>query len=349
MMPLIRSHVRWSAPAGLALLLAACSSAPAAISSGSGGGASASSTTVRLGTNATSVDSTVVSLTQSAGIFSKDGAKVDIQGMNGSAAVNALIAGEIDGVAHSGTQLVLSAMANGAPLKIVAVVSHVYNVILTAPNSITSLDQLRGKKVGAPSGTSVNAAGARHALQNIGLVAGKDYELIETGTNGGLAGAMSALVSHQIDAAAIDDQFSRKAIEQGGYHALLDLASPEANVSTASQTLVFRADFVQQHPDAVQKTVDGLMDGIHYLRDHKAETQALLKSRSQIDDPGQLDETYQRQVQLLAKAPSPSKDQFTDIIATMPKGGPTISDAQLSSFIDAHFVEDAVKRGLANY
>src|SRR5205823_11050392 len=126
--------------------------------------ATPAATTLKLGANATSVDSSFVFLTQSAGIFARHGLNVDIQGMNGSASMNALVGGDLDAVMHSGTQLVVAGIANGSQLKIVAVMSHVYNAILVAPNDIASLDQLRGKKVGAPSGTSTQSQGVRHAL-----------------------------------------------------------------------------------------------------------------------------------------------------------------------------------------
>jgi NitT/TauT family transport system substrate-binding protein len=358
--------MRFSALALVAIfLLSACggtsalpsNASVAATGSGTSGSAqpvassplAAANAPLKLGANATSVDSTFVFLTQSAGIFAKNGLSVDIEGMNGSASMNALVGGDLDAVLHSGTQLIVAGIANGSPLKIVAVISNVYNAILVAPTDITSLDQLRGKKVGAPSGTSVQSQGVRHALANLGLTAGKDYQLIETGTNGGVPGTMAALLARQVDAAGLDDQFSAKAVAQGGYHVLLDLADPSVKVSTAAQTLTFRTQFIDQHPDVVQKTVDSLMEGVRYMKEHKAESEALMKSRSKIDDQASLDQSYDRQVELLAKAPVPQKDQFTDIIATLPKDTPSVTDAMLNTFLDTKYVDDAVNRGLANY
>src|SRR5439155_795494 len=78
----------------VALALTACGGATGANSSSAaktGGGLSAADKTpFRLGVNATSVDSTVEWLAQSAGVFAKNGVNADLQAMAGAASMNAL-------------------------------------------------------------------------------------------------------------------------------------------------------------------------------------------------------------------------------------------------------------------
>jgi ABC-type nitrate/sulfonate/bicarbonate transport system substrate-binding protein len=304
---------------------------------------------VRFGVNNTSLDSSFYFLAKSAGVFAKDGADVQLQPAAGAASLNSLIAGEADGIAIGGPQTVLLAIQSGAPLRIVAAPSASYNVIIVTPSSITSLAQLRGKRVGAQSETAINAQGMRRALHDAGLEAGRDYEFAVTGASGSANGVLAALLAHQIDAAPLDEFNADKAVSQGGFHKLLDLASPEAHIVAAFSVVAFRQPFIQQRRDLVQKTVDGLIDGVRYLKEHKAETIDLIRSRSRVDDPVILDATYARQAQLLAKAPVVTPDEFADAIHYLPAKAQPISDQQLASSLDPSFVEDAVKRGLANY
>ncbi len=344
-----RRRSRFVAVGPLLLLLAGCGTASVAGPPGTSAAAATRGNALHLVANATSVDSTLEFLTQSAGIFAKNGLNVTLDGMSGQASMDALIAGHVDAVAHSGPQTDLSAIAGGAQLKIVGTLLSVYNTIIVAPSSITSLDQLRGKKVGGQSALGTNVQGMRRALQNAGLKEGTDYTFVSTGNSAGTQGAYAALVAHQIDAAPLDDQYARKAVADGTFHALLDLASPEANISSAFTLLTFRQEYIQQHPDLTQKAVDSLMEGVRYLHDHKAETEALMKSHSKIDDPVELEASYQRQVLILSKAPLPTKEQFDDVLATMPKDAPKISESQLVSYLEPRFVQDAIKRGLADY
>lgn len=343
----------WLGAMAFVVLLMGCAGGPSTAnglaSSAAVPAASTGVNRVRFGANNTSLDSTLYFLTKSAGIFSKNGVDAEIHPAAGGASLSSLIAGETDGIAIGGPQTVLLGIQGGAPLKIVAAPSPTYNVVIVTPNSITSMEQLRGKRVGAQSETAINAQGMRRALHDAGLEAGRDYEFVVTGASGSANGVFAALVAHQIDAAPLDDFNARKAISQGGFHALLDLASPEAHIVAAFAVVTFRTAFIQQRPDLVQKTVDSLIDGAHYLKEHKAETIAALKSRANLDDPVLLDATYQRQAQLLAKAPVVTKAHFADAVTYLPKSAKPISDEQLAASLEPRFVEDAIRRGLANY
>jgi ABC-type nitrate/sulfonate/bicarbonate transport system substrate-binding protein len=332
------------------VLLMGCSgrSGIASPSAGSNAAGSASNR-VRFGANNTSLDSTLYFLTKSAGIFSKNGVDVELHPAAGAASLNALIAGEVDGIALGGPQTVLLAIQNGAPLRIVAAPSSAYNVVIITPTNITSLGQLRGKRVGAQSETAINAQGMRRALHDAGLEAGRDYEFLVTGASGSANGVFAALVAHQIDAAPLDDFNARKAVNEGGFHSLLDLASPDAYIVAAFSVVTFRTPFIQQRPDLVQKTIGSLIEGVRYLREHKPEGLAVIKSRASIDDPALLEATYQRQVQLLAQAPIVTTDQFSDAVRYLPKGAQPIGGEQLAAALEPRFVDDAVRRELTTY
>src|SRR5581483_2317007 len=160
------------------------------------------------------------------------GLAVDLQNMNGSAAMGALIGGDVDFLIHTGPSLVLSAYANGTPLKILGAMEDVYDEILVAPSSITSVEQLRGKKIGGSSLSSANTLAAKRLLADHGMQAGKDYTLVETGSSASEAGIAAQLLSHQIDAGALTTDFADKLVAQGGFHVLVDFAETDVHMSS---------------------------------------------------------------------------------------------------------------------
>src|SRR5581483_8442498 len=275
------------------------------------------------------------------------GLAVDLQNMNGSAAMGALIGGDVDFLIHTGPSLVLSAYANGTPLKILGAMEDVYDEILVAPSSITSVEQLRGKKIGGSSLSSANTLAAKRLLADHGMQAGKDYTLVETGSSASEAGIAAQLLSHQIDAGALTTDFADKLVAQGGFHVLVDFA--ETDVHVASQVVTLRTPFIAQHRDVVQRLVDSLFDAARYYKSHKAEAVAAMRLHYKLEDQAQMEKLWERQSELLAKVPTVAKEDFADIIPQLPKDTPARSDDKLAALLDLSFVNDAAKRGLGQY
>ena len=343
-----------------AILLAACGGSASPASSPSAGGqgpvaASASSaqspalsssgaaTKMRFGINTTSVSSSLYLLIQSAGIFAKNGLDVDLVQSAGRTSLNGVIAGELQGLSLGGPSTVLIAIQQGAAMHIVAVPSDVYNVIIVSTDNITSLEQLKGKKIGGQSETAIDVTGIKRALHDVGLDAGTGYQFVDTGAAGSGTGVLAALLAHQIDAAPLDDVTTQAAMKQKGFRVLMDMADPNLHLRTAFSVVALRDDFVQRG-DTAQRFVDSLVQGMAYMRDHKTEAVAAIHTQTKIDDPAELDKVYARQVQLLAKDVTPVQDEFADAITYVPKGTAPIPASQMASSLDPRLAQAAVKR-----
>jgi NitT/TauT family transport system substrate-binding protein len=340
---------------GAALAISACggtSAAPAGSPSTSSSAAvspaaSAALAPFRLAINGTTPVDVFAWIALDQGIFAKHGLKVDLQGMNGSASMQALIAGDIDSAVHS-PPLVLAAQANNADMKVVAVMSPVYDHVMVVSNDITSPDQLRGKKVGAPSLTAPEAASLKRVLAKSGLQQGKDYTLVETGNSGGQSGVVAALATHQIDGIATQLEVARQALDQGGFHILFDLATMPDLVA-ANEVVALKGSYVQANPARVQALVDSMIESIRFMHENKAATEDAFRKHYKLDNQQDLDDRYDRELQVTAKKPTPTKDEFADVAAAMPKDAKAVTDDQMAAMLDTRFVDDAVKRGLTNF
>ena len=282
------------------------------------------------------------------GIFARNGVNMQVETMSGLAQMQSVVAGKADGTLHVGADLIFATEAQGTDLKVAATFSKLDDDLLLAGPKITSVEQLRGKKLGSQTLTSANGQIARRHLSKYGLTDGKDYTTVATGSQGGNSGALAALISQQVDAVAVPAAVASKALKQGQVHVLVDLAT-RTDLPSGTQVLVFPAEYVKQHGDAVQKTVDSLIESVRLINQDKSTAEAELKTRFKITDQEDLDAEWQRQTQVLAKVPLPVASDFPDAIAALPKDVKPLTQAQIDAMMDDSFVKNAEQRGLTKF
>jgi ABC-type nitrate/sulfonate/bicarbonate transport system substrate-binding protein len=223
--------------------------------------------------------------------------------------------------------------------------------VFVAKKGIDKPEQLKGHNVGTPARASVNGIATVAYLSKHGLQAGKDYTVLEITTSGSGGGAgpypvlVGAMTTGSIDAANLQIDFARKITADGKFQILDDLTKLP-DLKTAASSLTFQRTYVQQHPDQVQKTVDALMLGTKYFKDHPDEAKAVLAKTFSIDDAGDLNNAYQRDVDTNAKDPTPRTDFYPDVVAALAPIEPDVKTVDLNSLVDPRFVQDALKRGL---
>jgi ABC-type nitrate/sulfonate/bicarbonate transport system substrate-binding protein len=344
---------RWLLPlAGCLGLLAACSGSapagpPAAASPSSQPSAarpSAAAASFRVAASQNVTGNAPVWLTQRANLFAQAGLTANLQSINASNGIKELVAGHIDGYV-GGSPEAISARAAGSPVSIVAVFQNKYDMVMTVPKDVTSMDQLKGKIIGVITKASVNGVGTVAAFKKYGLQADKDYQLVETGSGGAYQSLVAALLSHQVAAAALQPDLARKASADGQFHVLFDLAQ-QPDLITAGSSLTVQTSYMQQHPAEVQKAVDALLQGQHYFRDHKQDAEAVLRDTFKLSDQSDLDTAYNRLVQLMASDPTPRPELYPDLVAALSQLNPDVKSLDLSTLLEPRFAQDALKRGL---
>src|SRR5581483_5948421 len=282
----------------------------------------------------TSPGSMVLWLAKQENIFEQHGLDFDLQAANATVASKMVVAGQIDATMVGGPES-LTARAAGAPVKVVAVMTPVYNHDFVTSNSVTSIDQLKGKKVGVPTVASLNGAGTIGSLRLYGLEPKRDYDLIETGSNGAQNAVLAQLINHNIDAAAFDPTPAKAgAASAPGLHVIVDERIRQAPLASASMT--FQESFIQQHPDVVQKAVESLMDTIRFAGTHKPELQKVLKNELKIKDQD-LDDMYDDLTSTWAKVPTPKEEQFNPIVEALSGAQPELKSFDVKSLLDASF------------
>jgi NitT/TauT family transport system substrate-binding protein len=203
-----------------------------------------------------------------AGIFKKNGIELQIISLAGGAKLHAaMTAGSLDIALGAGTDFGL--IVKGAPEKGIGVLAtKPSNIVIqgNTKNGITTIDALKGKKVGVSSVGALTYWMAQKLSQHQGWGLG-GMELVATG--GGQAN-VAGFETGSLDAAVTSLEAALR-IEQAGKGKILlsfgDIVDPFiAHIIYATN------DMMAQHPDTVRRFLKAWYETVAFGQTHKAET-----------------------------------------------------------------------------
>ena len=290
--------------------------------------------------NSASGDQVPLWVAADGGYFEKGGLDVEVRYIASSNSMAALLSGETQ-LAHVGGSEVLSAVAGGADLVVLAAPGPVYPYAFYVSPEIKTAADLKGQKIGVTSpGSSIDTA-TRVGLPRLGLNADQDVTLVTTGsvthlTAAMLSGAVVGGMTHPPDTLAL---------EAKGFHSLLDLAA--AKLPFANNVVAVQRSWLTGHREAAQAYVDALVRAIAREKSDQAFTVGVMKKYLQSDDDKAMTATWEYYAKSVRPSlPYPTVDQFADPVAELGKKNDKIKSLDLSKIVDSSFVKSAGDRGL---
>jgi NitT/TauT family transport system substrate-binding protein len=213
------------------------------------------------------------------GFFAQEGLDAELVFIGtGPTMVASMIAREAPFASMGGTAVV-SAVAGGAPLKILAAfVNRVSNELISRPG-ITRPEDLRGKRVGVQSIGGGFWMQALLALEHLGLEPVRDRLHIQV--IGPDPQRATALETGAIDVTVLTRAFSQP-LKARGYPVLLDLG--KANIPLTGISLVAVKETVEQSSQLVERVLTGLLQAlvfVHNPGNREAVTQTLARRLSE--------------------------------------------------------------------
>jgi sulfonate transport system substrate-binding protein len=179
--------------------------------------------------------------------FEKEGIEVEwVLSQGSNKALEFLNSKSVDFGSTAGAAALI-AKSNGSPIESVYIYSKPEwtALVTTADSGITSVEQLKGKKVAATLGTDPYIFLLR-SLQEVGL-SSKDLEIVNLQHSDGA----NALLTNQVDAwAGLDPHMAKVEVDSG---AILFLRDHDKNTYG---TLNVRSEFAEQHPEVVEKVIE---------------------------------------------------------------------------------------------
>ncbi|MDE3077001.1 MAG: ABC transporter substrate-binding protein [Chloroflexota bacterium] len=276
-------------------------------------------------------------MAQEGGFFRKHGLDTTVQLIESSQGVAALISGQTQFAAVGGSE-VISAIASGADLVILATLAPVYPYKFEVNASIKDKADLRGKKIGVSRIGSSSDTATRLALRRYGLDPDKDVSILQVGS---LSARTAAMLDGAIQA-GLSQPPDTLTLESKGFHPLFDLAS--MGLAAANTVIVAKRTWVNDHHDVVQRFMAGLLEGSNRMLTDKPFAIGVMKKYLKQKDEQKLSVAYDYFTkEVLPAVPAPKVEQFKDLLPEVAKRNPKVKDLDVAKSLDPSFIDEASK------
>ena len=267
----LRSSAFGALVAALALLTAACGGGEPSTSADG-------STTVRLGYFPNVTHATALVGVES-GIFrtALGANSLEVKTFNaGPAAVEALFSGALDAT-YIGPNPAINAyvQSRGEAIRIISGATSGGALLVVKP-SISNAADLKGKKLASPQRGGTQDVALRNWLKTNNLKAdlqgGGDVSILPQEN----AQTLETFRSGQIDGAWVPEPWATRLVQEGGGKVLVDERSLWPDGRFVTTHLIVRTRFLQEHPDAVRRLVQGQVQANEMVNSNPAEAQRLV-------------------------------------------------------------------------
>jgi NitT/TauT family transport system substrate-binding protein len=254
----------------------------------------------------------------------------------GQLATQALAAGEPP-LVNVGT--IVQANLTGYNLVLIAAVETRYWQLVFVRPGITSLEQLRGKKLGISGFGSATHYAALILLKHLNLEPNKDIALIPGGPD---AERLGALMAGKIDASFFNLSTAPIA-RKLGFSDLLQIA--DLGVEVQGNGLATSRAYIKTNRDTVKSALKGYVEGIHFIHANKPQSQKVFAKYMRTSDPEVLEASYQNYIKTIPKKPYFTMKGIQFILDTLAPQMPQAKTAKPEQFVDGSFLQELEKEG----
>jgi len=254
------------------------------------------------------LDSLPMYVAQQEGLFEKYNLDVELVPVSSGPERDQLIAAnQIDGMINE----VLTTILNNRTNKNVVIVRYaraatadtpLFSIVASAKSGITSVDQLKGVKIGISEGTVIAYLTDR-MLQKEGFA----QDDIVTVAVPKIPDRVTLISNGELDAGTMPEPVASLLALQGATVVLADNKYPEYSHST----IAFRNEFVESDPDAVKAFLAAIEEAVETINADPTKWEATLVENNILPVPLQ----GKFQVPSFVTAGVPSPEQFADVLS----------------------------------
>ncbi len=276
---------------------------------------------------------------QEKGLLKKQGLTPEVIRISASPiALQAMLAGEVDVIVTSVTTLVSSRLAGADIVMILGMVPTFVDHIITL-QSITALEQLKGKMGGVNRLGSTSDLGLRLALRRVGVDPEKDAKII---TAGGNSERFAALSKGVIQFAIMPEPFVREA-EKLGFRDLLDIGS--LKIPFWWNAVLTRESILKTKRPIFAKFSRAMVEAVHFIKTEKEGTKAIFSKNLRITDPESLERAYKAYNVIFPENLLPTPDGVKTMLDDLAPRDPRAAAADAKTFVDQSLVREVEASG----
>ena len=257
-------------------------------------------TKVKIGYSGTGNTQYILELPRRQDVFRKNGLDPEIVYVtSGSLLSQALIAENFDVALTRGTTPMLGKL-RGSAQYIVANYSNQFNDVFLAAPEITSVKQLKGKRIAVSRFGSGSHILTNLVLKQAGLDPQKDVTVLQIGNS---AARLAAIMTRSIEGALISIDLVPRARREG-LHVLVDLT--ESKVEYPVLSFFMMGPVIENNRRMVKALIKSISEGVRIFQTDTAAAKAVIKAALRTDDPETLELTAARVGKSLEYKPVPT-------------------------------------------
>jgi NitT/TauT family transport system substrate-binding protein len=276
---------------------------------------------------------------QEKGLMKKHGLNAEVIRISASPiALQAMLAGEVDVIVTSVTTLVSARLAGADIVMILGMVPTFVDHIITL-QSITALEQLKGKMGGVNRLGSTSDLGLRLALRRVGVDPEKDTKII---TAGGNPERFAALSKGVIQFAIMPEPFVREA-EKLGFRDLMDIGS--LKIPFWWNAVLTQGTILKTKRPIFAKFARAMVESVYFIKTEKEASKAIFGKNLRITDPESLERAYKAYNGIFPENLLPTPDGVKTLLDDLAPRDPRAASADAKNFVDQSLVREVEASG----
>ena len=282
-------------------------------------------------------------IAKDAGYFEKNRLDVDMYFEGASPImVQSILAGENQLAGGLGPTVVTNVLQGGDVIP-VACITHTFTTPMYVQPSITSLQQLRGKKVGVSRIGAVSHLTADSILRRARV---GDVTIIQTG---GIPESMAAIMTGNLDGAMVNPPNNIILREKGFREIVGAKQLKELNLRFPENGVMAKRTWAEKNSDVVKKFIKSIAEGLKRMHDDKDFAIKTLGKYTKVTDAKSLEESYRWGIDSFFKdfkTPPEAMRLMVDQLASSRMIDPTLAQkTPLTVFYENRYVEELEREG----
>ena len=280
-------------------------------------------------------------IAKDAGYFEKNRLDVDMYFEGASPImVQSILAGENQLAGGLGPTVVTNILQGGDVIS-VACITHTFTTPMYVQPSITSLQQLRGKKVGVSRLGAVSHLTADSILRRARV---GDVTIIQTG---GIPESMAALMSGNVDGAMVNPPNNIILREKGFREIVGAKQLKEMNLRFPENGVMAKRTWAEKNSDVVKRFIKSIAEGLKRMHDDKEFAIKTLSKYTKVTDAKSLDESYRWGIESFFKdfkTPPDAMSLMVDQLVASRMIDPALAQkTPLTAYYENRYVEELEK------
>jgi NitT/TauT family transport system substrate-binding protein len=293
---------------------------------------------MRLGYSGTGLNNYVLEMGRRGGIFRKNGLDLEVVYVNSGSLLNqALIAGTFDVSFSQGSEAMLAKL-HGADMRITAVIANRFNHVYLTASTITSIKQLKGKKVAVSRFGSGSHFQSNLALKEGGLDPDKDVTILQIGNS---AARMAAILSGTVDGTIMAADFVPRAKKEG-FNVVADLANSKIDYPFLSLNMM--GNYIERNAKMVKSLIKSMSESIRALQTDLPAAKVVVRTVLRTEDVETVDYATMRSIQVLARRPFPTSAGIQTVLDELGKE-PKAKSSKFEDFVDLRALRELDQEG----